>query len=45
MRMTAFGEEIIFAAAIVNGLADQLLAVVITFGGVDHVETGIERAI
>ena len=43
--MTALGEEIKFAAPFAHGLTDQLLAVVITLGGVDDVQSGIERAI
>src|ERR1700730_8835258 len=43
--MTAFREEIKFFSALAHGCANQFLAVVITFGGVDHVQTGVERAV
>src|SRR5438874_13390931 len=45
MRMTAFGEKIKIFPTAAHRLSDQLLAVVITFGGVDHIEAGIERAV
>src|SRR5437016_2687353 len=43
--MAAFGEKIEFFPPIAYRLSDQLFAVIITFGGVDHVEAGVERAI
>src|SRR5439155_23610968 len=45
MRMTAFGEKIKILSSIAHCLSDQLLAVVITFGGVDHVQAGVECAV
>src|SRR5438105_832271 len=43
--MTAFGKKIKFFSSIAHRLSDQLFTVVITFGRVDHVETGVERAV
>jgi hypothetical protein len=43
--MTALGEKIKFFSATAHCLSDQLFAVVVTFRGVDHIQTGIERAI
>src|SRR2546423_11400616 len=43
--MAALGEKIKFLASTADGLADEFLAIVITFGGVDHVQTGIECAV
>src|ERR1043166_9518798 len=43
--MAAFGEEIKILSAIADGLTNQLLAVVITFRGVDHVQPGVEGAV
>src|SRR5580692_1280918 len=44
-RMPAFRHEHDFRAPLGNRLADQRLAIGITFGGVDHVDPGIERGV
>src|SRR5437870_9233014 len=45
VRMTALGEKIKFFSATAHCLSDQLFAVVVTFRGIDHIQTGIERAV
>jgi hypothetical protein len=45
VRMTALGEKIKFFSATAHCLSDQFFAVVVTFRGIDHIQTGIERAI
>ena len=42
--VTALGEQMDVAAAPADGLADQLLAVLVALGRVDDVEAGVERA-
>jgi len=43
--MTALGEKIKFLAAIATACPISSSPVVITFGRVDHVEAGVERAV
>ena len=40
----ALGEEIELPAPAADRFADELLAVLVAFGGVDHVEAGVQRA-
>jgi hypothetical protein len=42
-EVTAFGEEEILGSAIRDRLADERLGVAVALGGVDDVETGVER--
>jgi hypothetical protein len=43
--VAALGEEVELAAPRANGTADELFAVLVALGGVDHVEPGVERAV
>jgi len=45
VRMAALGEQVKIAAPFAHRLADQFLAIVITFGGVDDVQPSVERAV
>ena len=45
MWMTALGEKIKFTSPFAHCLADELFAIVITLGRVDHVQTSLKRAV
>ena len=41
--MPAFGHQGHFGASMRESLADQLLSIRVAFGGIDHVDAGVER--